>query len=299
MTKKQDNRPDTLDHIKDPLKPGGVTEAGIRRHVLDAEDVEKMVPFLKGKPRLMRFLYRFLSIDKVNWIHAHNADTPGPPFTTGLLKDLNATVTVKGEDVLNNLPEGAFITVSNHPYGGLDGIMLIHLIGERRPDFKVMVNMFLTHIHALEDTFIGVDAHASDDPAKKAVSMRGIATALKHVKTGHPLGFFPAGAVSKLSWRLRLEDREWQPTVLRLIAKLNVPVIPIFFHGGNSWWFTFLGMIDWRLRSLRHPAEIFKRNKEYRVSVGTPISPEQLAAFDTPEELGKYLREQTYKLRKW
>ena len=173
-------------------------------------------------------------------------------------------------------------------------------MGHRYPDYKVMVNMILNHIGALRGNFIAVDALASNDPAKRAVSVKGIADAMRHVKQGHPLGFFPAGAVSKLTWGMRIEDREWQPSVIRIIQKLKVPVVPIYFHGHNSWFFTLLGMIDWRLRTLRLQREVFnKKGYEFRVSVGDIISPEELAKYETPEELGVFLKQQTYKLKKW
>ena len=101
-----------------------------------------------------------------------------------------------------------------------------------------------------------------------AETMRGISEAMKHVRQGHPLGFFPAGAVSKFTRQLHIEDREWQPTVCRLIQKLKVPVIPIYFHGHNSLTFTILGMIDWRLRTLKLPSEVFRRKGDtFRISV--------------------------------
>ena len=79
-----------------------------------------------------------------------------------------------------------------------------------------------------------------------------------------------------------------------------MPVIPIFFHGSNSWMFNFLGKVCWPLRSLRLPTEVFKKNgKEIHVSIGEPISvEEQTAHGSSAEELGKYLREKTYELRK-
>ena len=270
----------------------------IKRDVLNYDDICQMAPFFKGKPRLVKWLMHLLSVDKVNWIHDHNCDTPGVPFVQGLLKDLDATIKVSGKEVLDNMPEGSFITVSNHPFGALDGIMLIKLVGESRPDFKVMVNMILNYISALRPNFIAVDAYQSDDPAKRAVSVQGIASAIKHVREGHVLGFFPAGAVSKLSRNLRVEDREWQPSVIRIIQKMKVPVVPIFFHGRNSLWSLFLGVIDWRLRTLRLPAEVFRNHgKTFRISVGDPIMPETLAQYDTPEQLGAYLKQQTYALK--
>ena len=271
----------------------------IKRTVLDYDDIRQMAPFFEGKPRLVNWLMKLLAVDKVNWIHDHNFDTPGVPFTQGLLNDLEVTLDVRGQEVLDNLPaDGSFITVSNHPFGALDGIMLIKLVGEHRPDFKVMVNMILNHITAMRPNFIAVDALATDDPAKRAVSMQGITEAIRHVRAGHPLGFFPAGAVSKLTRHLRIEDREWQPSVLRLIQKLKVPVVPIYFHGHNSWWFTFLGMVDWRLRTLRLPAEVFRRKGHtFHISVGQPIAPEQIGQQATPEALGQFLKQKTYDLR--
>lgn len=272
----------------------------IKRMVLDYDEICEMVPFLKGKEGLCNLLMRWLAVDKVNNIHDHNCDTPGVPFVQGLLRDLNITIDVHGGDVLDSLPQGGFITVSNHPFGALDGIMLIKLVGEHRPDFKVMVNMVLNHISAMRPNFISVDALQSSDPAKRAESVKGIAEALRHVKQGHPLGFFPAGAVSKFTRDMRIQDREWQPTVLRLIQRLKVPVVPIYFHGHNSLFFTILGMIDWRLRTLRLPAEVFRRKGDtFRVSVGKPIMPNEQARYATPQELGIFLKQATYAMREW
>ena len=272
----------------------------VKRTVLDYDDIRQMAPFFDGKPKLVSFLMRLLALDKVNWIHDHNFDTPGVPFTAGLLRDLGATLEINNERVLDNLPQGGFITVSNHPFGALDGIMLIKIVGERRPDFKVMVNMILNHITAMRPNFINVDALASDDPAKRAVSLKGIAAAIHHVKEGHPLGFFPAGAVSKFTWGMRVEDRQWQPTIMRLVQKMKVPVIPIYFHGHNSVMFHVLGMIDWRVRTLKLPSEVFRRkNPTFRISVGNPIMPEVQAQYATPEQLGEFLKQQTYSMKKW
>ena len=98
-----------------------------------------------------------------------------------------------------------------------------------------------------------------------------------------------------------LVDREWQPSVLQIIAKAKVPVIPIYFHGNNTWWFNFWGHACWPLRSLLLPRELFhhKKNKEMHISVGEPIMPEKQAEFKgDPAALGKYLREKTYELSK-
>ncbi len=272
----------------------------IKPNVLDYDDVRRLVPKLDGHEKLVNWVLKFLSVDKVNGVHSRNCDTPGPEFVKRLLFDeFKLTLRIDNEEILNNLPEGAFVTVSNHPFGALDGIALIHLIASRRPEYKVMVNMVLNAITAMRPNFIAVDALASNDPKKKAVSMQGIRQVIKQLRSGAPVGFFPAGAVSKINWKGELNDREWQPTVTRLIQQAKVPVIPIFFHGSNSWWFNFLGKVSWQLRTLRLPAEVFRKiGTEMHISVGEPISvEEQLQHQGTIEEFGQYLKEKTYELR--
>lgn len=273
----------------------------VRPDVLNYDDIRRIVPKLDGHEKLVNWLLHFLSVDKVNRVHANCCDTPGPEFTRRLLFDeFKMTLRIDNEQILDNLPEGAFITVSNHPFGALDGIALIHLVGSRRPKYKVLVNMFLNQISAMRPNFIAVDPLASDDPAKRAVSVNGIRQALKQLKDGQPVGFFPAGAMSKTTLRHGLQDRQWQPSVLQIIHRAKVPVIPIFFHGSNSWWCNFLGHACWPARSLRLPAEVFRKvGTELHISVGEPISPEEQALHSsTPEQLGEYLRKKTYELSK-
>ena len=271
----------------------------VRPDVLSEEDIRRMVPQLANHPKLVHWLMHFLSFDKVNAIHSHNCHTPGPAFVRGLLHDLNITVEVENAAVYNNLPEGAFVTVSNHHFGALDGTILIDRIASKRPEYKVMVNMMLNYITAMRPNFIAVDAHATNDPKKKAVSVNGIKECIRQVRAGQPVGFFPAGAVGKVNWRGRLRDRQWQPSIIRLIQQTKVPVVPIFFHGSQSWWFNFLGVVCWQLRSIRHPAEVFrKKNATFRVTFGDPISvEEQQKHMGSLEEFGAFLRESTYSLR--
>lgn len=272
----------------------------IKRTVLDYNDIKELIPALEGKEKLVNRLIKLLSVDKVNWLHDHNCDTPGAPFVEGLLRDLDIKLKVDNEDILDKMGDKPFITVSNHPFGALDGIILIHLLASRNPNFKVMVNMVLNYISAMQPNFIAVDPLASNDPAKKAATMRGIREAMVHCKKGYPLGFFPAGAVSKITETLRIEDRKWQPTIMRLIQQLKVPVVPIYFHGHNSTWFNILGLISWKLRTLRLPAEVFrKKGTTFHISIGEPISVEELNKYENVDQLGTFLKRKTYSMRKW
>lgn len=271
---------------------------GVRPDVFNLSDIEKMAPALAKHPKLVNAAFRFLAIDEVNAVHGRYCDVTGGEFAHCLINDeFKNRLRIDNEDILARFPEGPFITVSNHPYGGFDGIMLIDLVCKYRKDYQVMVNLILNNLSALRPAFIAVDPIKTGDPEKVKVTMQGIRRAMAHVKEGHPLGFFPAGAVSKLDSSLHVRDREWQPSVIRLIRQLRVPVIPIYFHGHNSAFFNFLGLIDWRIRSARLPREIFnKRGKEMHISIGEPIMPEEIAAYKDLDALGKMLREKTYSL---
>lgn len=271
----------------------------IRPEVVNYDDVAKWVPQLEGHEKLVNNVLKMLDIDKVNGVHSRWCHDPGIPFSQHLINDeFKIKLRIDGLEVLRSFPTGPFITVSNHPFGAMDGIMLLDIVGSERSDFKVMVNMFLNHITAMRPSFIAVDPSASDDPEKRRTTLQGIREAMMHVKAGHPIGFFPAGAVSKLKGNLRINDREWQPSIIRLIQQLKVPVIPIFFHGHNSIFFNILGMISWKIRTLRLPAEVFRTiGKEKHVSIGEVITPEQQAECSSVEELSAMLRNATYSLR--
>ena len=261
-----------------------------------------MVPKLQGHRRLVNRLFRWLKIDQINEIHRQACSEPGPRCASRILSDsLNIKVEVKGAEVLENLPQGAFITVSNHPLGALDGIALVSLFGEKRPDFKVMVYMILNHVQGMAPNFIAVDPMAQKDPAKRAVSINGIRQCIAQIRGGHPLGFFPAGAMSKTTWRRgNNQDRPWQDTVLQQIIKAKVPVIPVFFADRNSRLCNIMGHVCWPLRSVMLPREVVrKRNSTLHVTIGRPISLEEQEPYrENAQTLGDFLRKQTYDLKK-
>lgn len=272
----------------------------VKRTVLEVSDIAREVPTLGKHPKLIAKLIHWLELDHVNDVHSKYFDTPGPEFVKNLLEDFDITLKVDNEEVLDSFGPGVpFVTVSNHPFGALDGISLIRLVSSHYPKYKVMVNRFLAYITAMRPNFISVEPIPGDSLEKRAVSMRGIKEAIQQVRQGNPIGFFPAGAVSKINKHLRIEDREWQPSIVRLIEQLNVPVVPIFFHGRNSTMFNILGVISWQLRTLRLPHEVFaKCHSTLHISVGQPISVEEQKKHQgSVEEFGKFLKDSTYSLK--
>lgn len=266
--------------------------------VIEPKDLETMSFLFRGRNghRRAERVIRILAIDKINRVYDNSGAWTGADFTSRLLDDIGVSYEVGNADILKKLPDGAFITISNHPYGGLDGIMTIDLMARLRPDYKFIVNRILSLVRTLEGNFISVVPAGNKKTGIKAASIKGIREALEHLRAGHPLGFFPSGAVSDLTLReMKVRDRRWQDSIIHLISQARVPVLPIRFFDKNSPFFYLLGLINWRIRLLRLPSEVFnKRDRIQRIGIGELISPGELSHFPDLSSLGDYLRKKVY-----
>lgn len=268
--------------------------------LLTLKEIADMSPVFRGRigGAIGIGLMRMLAIDKVNALYDHNSHLTGQDFASSVLQEIGVDYQMINPQILSQLPSGPFVVISNHPYGSIDGIILVDMFARIRQDFKVMVNNFLGRIRTLENNFICVTPTGTQRQAPTKESIQGIKEAVAHIRSGHPIGIFPAGAVSDLSIRDRcVRDRQWQEPVVRLIQKMKVPVVPVHFLDGNSKFYYSLGLIDWKVRLLRLPSEVFnKRNKPVRIALGEIITPEQMAEYKTVEDLRTFLRNSVYNI---
>ena len=273
-----------------------------KKTVLEVADLQKAMGLKGGLGRLLaRWAYKILELDEVNRIHSKYSDFEGPAFSSKVLEEVGVSFEIPQEQ-LDRIPrEGGFITVSNHPFGSIDGMILSTVIGSRRPDYRILTTFLLSLIPSLKDSFIPVDNFSSGGTR----SISGIRTALGHIADGHPLGLFPAGEVAtwqkgknrtSLGTDRVTEDIPWAENIIKLIRKSGFPVLPIYFEGENSLSFHRLGKIHPRLRTVRLIHEVFnKRGTVVRVRIGQPIPAAEIAGFDVPA-LGRYLRSRCYAL---
>lgn len=265
--------------------------------LITMDDIERISPVFKGERgnKLANKVLRLTGIDQLAVRYAKYEHLSGPEFVDAYLKDLGVNYEVGGLENLAALAEGPFITVSNHPYGGLDGLVLIDLIGHFRGDFKVMANQFLTMVKTIKDNFISVVPNTKDVAEVSKESVAGVRKTMIHLMEGHPLGVFPAGAVSDFRFRgCTIRDREWQDQAIRLIQKMKVPIVPIRFFDRNSNLFYFLGLINWKVRILRLPRELLnKGGKQVRLGIGPVISVEEQKKIPI-DAFGKMLRDAVY-----
>jgi putative hemolysin len=268
------------------------------QNVITIDTVKEMIPFFKTRlgSVAVKLLFRMTSMDKVNNAYVLASEERGINFVTRLLDVLNVNYEIENEDALKQLPEG-FITVSNHPYGGLDGIILIHMMGSRYPNYKLIVNWILSRVEAMSDYFICVDPVSSQ---VNTISVKGIKDAEMHLIKNEPLGMFPAGSVSRMHFKggVHFEDHEWHTSVCKMIKSAKKTVVPIYFHGHNSLLFYLLALIHWKLSSLRLPCEIFnKKGKTIHITIGKTITVEEQSKYKDINSYGDFLKKRTYDLK--
>ena len=234
--------------------------------------------------------------NKINEIYSHIAGRTGVEFADKLIEYLNVTCDYKPQE-LEYLPkEEPFIVVSNHPFGGIDGILLLSILGKERPDLKILTNFLLSRIPELKDCFFPVNPF-TDKPGIRS-SIAGLKMAKEHLRDGGALALFPSGEVSSYGNKEHVvKDIDWQPSIIKLIKRAGVPVVPVYFHGGNSGFFHFLGKIHPMLRTVWLPRELAnKKNRVISMRIGRPISQAELEEYSDEKKLGKYLWNRTYAL---
>lgn len=261
------------------------------------------LPFTKGKYHnwhkiLQNPLERLLCLDGINRVYAQAASAPDQwQFLARILQGLNVDYEVGPEDLAGIPTRGPVVVVANHPFGGVEGVILPALLGRVRQDVKILANYLLRPIHELRDLFIYVDPFGSKDAAK--TNLASLKEAMLWLKQGGLLGVFPAGEVSHRGWpKLAVTDPIWSRSVARLIRRSGAEAVPVFFAGRNGPLFQCLGLLHPLMRTALLPREALNKDgKIIQVKVGQVIDRKKLQSLSSDDEVMDYLRLRTYMLR--
>lgn len=218
---------------------------------------------------------RLLCFPALNAIHSRAAHSGNSSrFADEILKAMNVTVELVSGSVDNIPSSGAVVVVANHPFGGIEGVILLSLLQSRRPEARVMANYFLGKIPELRSAFIFVDPF--DTTAKS--NSTGLRQTLGHLQAGGALGIFPSGEVAAYSLRRRaITEPTWSRSAAMLARLTSATVLPVFFHGTNGTMFHAAGCISPRLRTVLLPREFAnKQHTRIQASIGHLIPPSAL-----------------------
>ena len=264
-------------------------------------DVEKVI---RGKSpkladRLPRFvtswIKRIIHQDEINRLLYDNRDHTGVDFATHILQDMDVTYKVhytgKAPD-----PSGRYIFVSNHPLGGMDGMILISYIGSHYGDVRFVVNDLLMHITPLAPVFV---------PVNKYGKMRHDNTRLFQdtFSSDAQILYFPAGLCSRLIDG-KVTDLDWKKTFVTKAIESHRDIIPMFFSGENSRFFYRLANIRKSLgikaniETFLLPDEMFrKKGASFDLYIGEPIPYTSLTEEHSHKEWCDIIRQKSYATR--
>jgi len=251
----------------------------------------KIVPFAKPA------VHRLLRLAELNDLYSCVADVGAEgDIWQRILMSLNVAYQVSPEDLANIPPRGPLVVVANHPYGGIEGIILAALLRSARDDVKVLANSLLYSFPRLRELLIPVDPFGNENAV--ACNIRGLKAAIQWLAKGGVLTIFPAGEVAHVDvHKAAITDPEWHATVAALVRRTSAAVLPVFFEGNNGPMFQMLGMVHPLLRTVMLPSELLnKRDRTFQVRVGRPLPFRRLSEFSTDLEMTDYLRWRTYLL---
>lgn len=262
--------------------------------LIDVENVLKSKnPSLAGviPSFLIKYLKRIVHQDELNEFLAQSGHLKNDDLISAALIHFNLRYKVSGSE---NIPkDGRYIFVSNHPLGGLDGLVFIHEVSKYFPDVKFPVNDILTSIKNLDGIFLPVNKHGLQ--GKEAARMIEEAYA-----SGSQILYFPAGLCSRKK-RGKIKDLVWHKNFITKAVTHKRDIIPAFFSGRNSDFFynlsnfrNLLG-IKANIEMLYLADEMFRqRGKEICLSFGEKISYETFDRSKTPAEWAEWVKSKSY-----
>ncbi len=218
-------------------------------------------------------------------------------FAREALGLLEVQVRFKGNGLEGVPADGPLVVVSNHPFGALEGLVLMATLLPIRPDMRFLANFLLGVIPELKPAIIDVDPFSSLSARSK--NIKGLRSAISHVEAGHSLAVFPSGEVSHLQPSHRgIMDPQWNRNVARIIRKTGANVLPLYFHGRNSLMFNLMGLMHPLARTALLPRELLrKRGQSVTLSVGRVIPAELLNGMASLDDVTNYLRVRSYSMR--
>ncbi len=255
-------------------------------------------PFMRvGVGITRRLIEHTLCFPELNRIYADTVDLGSDPslsFARRAMQAVHVTWKVHAPSAHPIPAEGPVVLVANHPFGGIEGIVMLAMAEAYRADIKVMANYLLGLMPEARSSFIFVDPFGSRKSV--AANLRPIKECLHWLKQGHVLGVFPAGEVSSVDLHTgHVRDPAWSTSIAAIVRRTQATVVPVFFNGRNGPLFNMAGLIHPRLRTLMLPKELInKQGRELAIQIGQAIPWKDMEEYATDEQLIQYLRLRTY-----
>lgn len=245
-------------------------------------DVRTHVPCLARHPGWARLLESFLGYPKIRQAFSESAEEANPFAATA--QKLGLSIRVEG--LAEKIPsEGPVVVLANHGHGGADALALMAAMCDLRDDFRTLANREVTLLAGVARNIIPVSLL---DPESRGSNPAGLRATLKHVRNGGALGVFPAGRVAY--WQGdRMKDPPWNPHIIKLLQRMDTPVVPLWFFGRPPALIPVLSKLSGFVRTALIPTGPARmKGREIVARAGEPIDSSRLK--DLGAEAGPWLR---------
>lgn len=263
-------------------------------------DLDKV--FMDKAPKLyaktpafaLNYIKRKIHLNELNEILTIYADKYGVDFMDSVVQYFDLRLEVNG---LDNIPnDNRYIFVSNHPLGGLDGICLSSIIGNKfDKKIKYLVNDVLYFIKNLRPIFLPINKYGAQ--AKEKANQLNEAYA-----SDDQIITFPAGLCSR-KINGRIYDLQWQKSFIQKAIQTKRDVVPIYFDAKNSnFFYRFANIrkklgIKFNIETFFLPDEMFKnKHKTFSVTFGNPIPWESFDETKSHQQWAETVKDITYNL---
>jgi putative hemolysin len=218
-----------------------------------------------GIRTLLSVLSKLIHLKEINAFIEKQKSKTGIDFIDELFESLDVSYSISAKDKLKIPSEGKLLIVSNHPLGGVDGLILLKMISEVRADVKIIVNDVLMNIDNLKDHFLPFDLF-TNKPQRDRIEM-----IYKALNNNEAIIIFPAGEVSRFSLS-GIRDSKWKKSVIQLAKKFKTPILPVYIHARNSLLFYLISIFQKKYSIFFLPRELFnKSGKTFSINIGHHI----------------------------
>jgi putative hemolysin len=262
---------------------------------IDIENVfkGKNPAFAKLIPQFVySYLKKLIHADSINYILSKHQDKIGLEFVDATLKEFGLNIHITGEE---HIPaNGRLLVASNHPLGGPDGLVIMHVLGKKWRDIKFPVNDILLFLPNLNPLFIPINKHGSNSSNLQILEETFASDCL--------IIYFPAGLVSRKQKGV-IKDLPWKKTFISKARKYQRDIIPVFINGRNSNFFYNIANIRKKLKIKANIEMIFlvdemykQVNKIIEIRIGKSIPYQTFDKRYTDNEWAMLVQDHVYKL---
>lgn len=241
---------------------------------------------------MVRAIERLICQRQFNEILSRYSHLSPSGFIDGALEYMDVRYSSEG---LDELPDGRYLFASNHPLGGIDGIILANVIHSRFSDAKLVVNDILMSVPPLRPIFVPVNKVGAQT-SEYALLINNL------YASDSQIVYFPAGLCSRKIGG-EITDPEWKKSFVAKAIESRRDIVPIFFEGRNTRFFYWLSNfrkrigIKFNIEMILLPREMFaQRGKTLNVKIGSPISYQALADMKNNTAAANFIRKEAYSL---